>query len=112
MNDQFQEVTKDNGLKNVTWGSDEFIQKLQTAETYNPPNPNDKNDYYVRPLIDKNNIKKLSECDMTLVQPLLDMGLWVKATNLEVSIWKSKQREQEGLNATRVYSSGASNTGS
>ena len=95
MNDQFQEVTKDNGLKNVTWGSDEFIQKLQTAETYNPPNPYEKNDYYVRPLIDKNNIKKLSECDMTLVQPLLDMGLWVKATNLEVSIWKANKKKQE-----------------
>jgi len=97
MDDQFQEVTKDNGLKNVTWGSDEFIQKIQTAETYNPPHTNDKNDYYVRPLIDKNNIKKLSESDMTLVQPILDMGLWVKASNLEVSIWKDKQKRGMGV---------------
>lgn len=32
MDDQFQKNTKNNGLKNTEWGSDEFIKKLQQQE--------------------------------------------------------------------------------
>lgn len=32
MTDQFKEVTKNNGLKAVEWGSEEFIKKLDHVE--------------------------------------------------------------------------------
>lgn len=31
--ENFQSVTRNNGLKNVEWGSDDFKKKVQTAET-------------------------------------------------------------------------------
>lgn len=32
MDDQFPVITKDNGLKNVQWGSEEFIKEVEQAE--------------------------------------------------------------------------------
>jgi hypothetical protein len=32
MKDQFKEITKNNGLKQVEWGSEEFIEKLGHVE--------------------------------------------------------------------------------
>lgn len=34
MPDKFREMTKNNGLKNVEWGSEEFVKKAQTAEQF------------------------------------------------------------------------------
>lgn len=30
--DDFRRLTQNNGLKNVEWGSEEFVKKAQTAE--------------------------------------------------------------------------------
>jgi len=32
MTDQFKEVTKNNGLKQVEWGSEEFVKKIEQIE--------------------------------------------------------------------------------
>ncbi len=32
MTDQFKEATKNNGLKQVVWGSDEFVKKIEQTE--------------------------------------------------------------------------------
>lgn len=89
MTDHFKEMTKNNGLKQVEWGSEEFDQKLKIAETYNPPNPDQVDKRYIRPVDDKTRMQEVEHCDMILMQPLIDLGLWVYATKVEVSIWRA-----------------------
>lgn len=76
MTSQFKESTKNNGLKQVVWGSEEFVAKTLEIK-----------DEYIRPVDQKMDLHKLSECDPMMVRPLLDTGLWVRATEDEVREW-------------------------
>lgn len=62
----------------MEWGSAEFIARtLPVTEVY------------IRPIDNKDNLSKLSDCDMTIMQPLMDFGLWVRASDDEVRQWKN-----------------------
>lgn len=46
---------------------------------------------YLIPVHGDGEIVKESECDMLMMQPLIEMGLWKRVTKREVEEWKRKQ---------------------